>query len=92
MKIPQLAVDQTTVPVTRVNERAYRDGLLIVGYDAAESLHVSFLLSEGQLQSSHLTLEFLQTAELVINGVLQEAEGQAITFLQYVAFQFHPFE
>lgn len=54
---------------------AYRDGLLVAGQDAAESLQVSFLLPEGQLQPPHLALALLHTAKLVIDGVLQTAEG-----------------
>lgn len=53
---------------------AYRDGLLVAGEDAAESLQVSLLLPESQLQPPHLTLALLHTAELVVDGSLQAAQ------------------
>lgn len=53
----------------------YRDGLLVAGEDAAESLQVSLLLSEGQLQPSHLGLQLLHTLVLLIDGPLQQQEG-----------------
>lgn len=52
----------------------YRDGLLVAGQDAAESLQVSLLLPERQLQPPHLALTLLHTAELVIDGALQTSE------------------
>ena len=57
---------------------AYRDGLLIAGEDAAESLQVSLLLPESKLQPPHLTLALLHTAELVVDGSLQAAHKKQI--------------
>lgn len=53
----------------------YRNGLLVAGENAAESLQVSLLLSEGQLQPSPLTLQLLHTVVLFIYGPLQAAQG-----------------
>lgn len=70
------------LPVCVLSYR-YRDGLLIVRQDAAESLQVSFLLPESHLQPPHLALTLLHTAELFINGALQTTEGggQTMTLL-----------
>lgn len=53
----------------------HRDGVVGVVEDAAQSLQVSVLLTQHQLQSTNFIVLLLQTVELLIDRALKHTTG-----------------